>query len=429
MKLAISMKSNFAFERLVAILENHEYGKEVEIYQKNVQTVTDVEDVVEFWKVDYIVVDSKVIDSKSICDFLNRNDIEFTVFESDFELVIEQILNFFSLQPSEEDPLQIKEVNASVIATKPPVEKKEKIIYQEKVVEKEVFKTSYTSIPNQLIVVGSMWSGAGSTTFAHNLAKAIAGRGLKVSYVEYPVLKPYTFDYLAIPVKEQEKEQEYVDVARELLMNRSFKKHGAVWNEHGVDWYVIDSRLEPIESFGYEEMLKFVYSINSTITIVDVSNRLNDPTVQSLLHHADHIYICIEPEPIKIDWLSTIKNGGIDAEVQREEKRAIDFLNEIEETEGVTYQFINMKYTKKIDTTTWLESLGDKKPLVLFPTIPYEDLIELTWKSEFLYDNEQYKMKIEKVLKPVLVQILPRQFYELPNNGVKKRSRFIPKIF
>ncbi|MGN6891161.1 hypothetical protein, partial [Neisseria sp. P0014.S004] len=76
---------------------------------------------------------SKVIDSKSICDFLNRNDIEFTVFESDFELVIEQILNFFSLQPSEEDPLQIKEVNASVIATKPPVEKKEKIIYQEKV--------------------------------------------------------------------------------------------------------------------------------------------------------------------------------------------------------------------------------------------------------------------------------------------------------
>nr|ADU03112.1 hypothetical protein pBMB0558_00230 [Bacillus thuringiensis serovar chinensis CT-43] len=38
-------------------------------------------------------------------------------------------------------------------------------------------------------------------------------------------------------------------------------------------------------------------------------------------------------------------------------------------------------------------------------------------------------MKIEKVLKPVLVQILPRQFYELPNNGVKKRSRFIPKIF
>src|SRR5699024_8218385 len=83
----------------------------------------------------------------------------------------------------------------------------------EKVIEREVETLRYANIPPKVIVIGSLWSGAGSTLYGMNLARAVAQRQVDVSYVEYPKMKPYLFDYLNISQLEKELDTPYVDVA------------------------------------------------------------------------------------------------------------------------------------------------------------------------------------------------------------------------
>src|SRR5690606_14222400 len=77
-------------------------------------------------------------------------------------------------------------------------------IIETQIIEKEVEKITFASIPPKLVLVGSLYSGSGSTTLAINLAKMIASRNVKVAYIEYPGIKPYMFDYLKIEQHEQE---------------------------------------------------------------------------------------------------------------------------------------------------------------------------------------------------------------------------------
>src|SRR5690606_35864917 len=134
--------------------------------------------------------------------------------------------------------------------------------------------------------------------------------------------------------------------------------------------------------------LKLIHSINSVVTIVDVSSNLNNPNVQDLLHFADEIFICVEPDPVKIDWLSTVTVEGKKASHQRIENEIMELLKELEEKEGIEYQFITTKFTNVINFKEWEQCL-EKEPLCYFPSFPYEVLIRNVWDSKILYDNEE----------------------------------------
>ncbi|HZH60512.1 MAG TPA: hypothetical protein VEY70_13240 [Metabacillus sp.] len=417
MRVAAAMKSNFAFERLIAMIVKGEFEQTVETYSDNVQNPDDLEDAIEFGNVQLIIIDTKLPDYENIQRVAEKHDLSTIYFESDFELVLERIAERFNKGTEDNSTKRAIRYIEHKENTKPEV------IYKERIVEKEIFRTSYTSIRNKLIVVASMWQGAGATTFATNLARAIANRGLSVAYVEYPMLKPYMFDYLSIPQKEVQREQKYTDFAARLKNGEKIRRREEKWNEHGVDWYVIDSRNEPISEFTYDDMLNFIYSINATYTIVDVSSYLHDKHVQSFLHHADEIFVCVEGDIVKVDWMAAILQDGRLSPVQRKEKETIDYLNQIEQKEGVSFEFINMKYTKKIDNKTFWDCL-QKKPILFFPAFHYETLISHVWNSSFLYD--EYQQELENIFKPVLVRVLPRQFYQVEKN---EKSKKVSNIF
>lgn len=404
MKIGIALKSNFAFERLNVEFLQYDELREVERYTKNIQTIDDLDDAIEFFKLDVVVLDMKLNQINDMSGYAKEKNVHVIYFKTDAASVMQEVIDFFNLGEQEDVP-EKKEID--YVSRK----KQTEIVYKDRVVEKEVIKTSYTSIPSKLIVVASMWPGAGSTTLAVNLARAIASRGVSVAYVEHPASKPYLFDYLKIPGKESQREISYEDFFRKINEKKIVRTKEAVWNEYGIDWYVPDTRLKPISGFSYEDMIRLSYSVNSTITIVDISSELKNEDVQKFLHHADEIYLCVEPDIVKIDWLATIHENGQEVKEQREEKQVIDYLNKIESLEGIVYQYVNMKYTKKIDNKTWLQCL-EKKPLAFVPVIPYEDCLSSVWDSKFLYDSETYHQSIEKAIKPLLVRILPRQFVE-----------------
>ncbi|MBL5768663.1 hypothetical protein [Heyndrickxia sporothermodurans] len=420
MKIAIGMKSNFAFERFVTTLLKSDFYQNIQLYEENVQEINLLEDVIEFWNPELIILDSKLPSFDDLDILANQKEIEVVYFNADMEEVLNYVKGIFQENDEIEEP-QKKEIHYVTD------EVKKEIVFKDRVIEKEIIKTAYTSIPNKLIVVGSMWQGAGSTTLATNLSRAFAIRGMNVAYVEFPSSKPYMFDYLSIHAKEEQEERKYIDYANLIRKGRVINKRNGGWREYDIDWFINDSRYEPIENFTYEEMLKYVYSINSTITIVDLSSNLHLPDVQKFLHHADDIYICVDPDPVKVDWLASITNEQGETKKQRKEKLVIDYLNSIEEKEGISYKFVNMKYTKSIDNQSLWTSLG-KKPTAFFPIVDYEVLINLVWKSEFLYDLSNYQDLIEKSLKPIIVQNVPRQYYEI-NKNKNKNIKGILKAF
>ena len=138
---------------------------------------------------------------------------------------------------------------------------------------------------------------------------------------------------------------------------------------------------------------------------------MDDPAVKNLLHHADDIYVCIEPDPVKLDWLSEVQSQDGNEAKQRTEKEVIDFLNHIQEKEGLDYEYIQMKHTKKIDNQTLWDSL-EKKPISFFPVVHYEDLIQMVWDSQIMYDISEYRDLVDKAMKPVITRTIPRQFYQ-----------------
>lgn len=280
----------------------------------------------------------------------------------------------------------------------------------------EINSTLYQTIPSKIVVVGSLYRGAGSTLLSTNLARMIGERGVDVAYVEHPLIKPYMFDYLQIHASVNE-EKEYFDVAREIKAHGLVRSKQQEWVQHKVKWHVIDSRKPPLTSFSYENMLVLSHAIHTSVLVIDISNRWLDPEIQKFLYLADYIYLCIEPDPIKYDW--SLFNYGAE---QVQEKMIMDFLND--DKKLAEYDLINMKYIKGIEFKAWNEML-QKKPLVKIPYINYEDIQRAVYKSTLLYDlNQEYYLMLEDKLRPLL-KVIPKDFQDVR----KKEGNILTKIF
>lgn len=409
MKILIYMKSRFAYDRLKNELDDHDVYQYVESFEE-------IQEALTYWNPEVSVLDQQCPYYNETKELLYRFSVDVIDFQSDFESVLDDIKTF-SLFHEEKDTGENEkyipdqsdykaQVNQEVNKKK---EQQVKIEIRKEIIEKEVERLKYATIPSKLIVVGSMWNGAGSTTFSMNLARAIAKRSVYVSYVEYPTIKPYVFDYLNVNEKEQEQDFPFPDLARE-MNDKGFIPPGRGWNYEGIQWVINDTRYPTIEGWNYEKMIKLIYSIRNTpITIVDISNNWLDPDIKDFLHHADAIYVCVEPDPIKIDWLSTIYGVDKKTEHQREEHKILVHLKNIQKSENIHYHYVTLRMNEKVDRDTW-EACLEKKPISYLPNIPYEDAIQKAWESRFLYDDDRFQPLFEKAFRPIIEDTLPISF-------------------
>lgn len=402
MKFVFSVRSEMAFTLLKKLIHNEESLPEIKIREQNAQNVQQLEDAIEFFKADLYIVDHHLEEYESLKQVLEQYDCQYVEIQDDVKAVIPLIREQYGEEKQEEKEIHYEK------------KEKSKVVIQEKIIEKEVIRTSYQAIPSKVIVVGSLYRGAGSTLLATNLARMIGERGIDVSYVEHPLIKPYMFDYLQIHTSE---EKEYFDIAREIQSDGLARSKREEWLQHKVKWHVIDSRKPSLPSFSYENLLVLSHTIQSNVLIVDISDRWLDPEIQKYLYLADFIYLCVEPDPIKYDWsLYDHKEN------RTKEKMIMDFLNT--DHNIPKYELVNMKYIKGIDIKAWNEML-QKRPLAKIPYIPYEDIQKAIYKSKVLYDFENYKDLFEENLMPLIVKVVPKDFLEIR----KKESGIFKKIF
>lgn len=389
-----------AFTLLGKLIQNSDPLPDVVIREQNVQTIQQLEDSIEFFKADLFILDQQLEEYESFKKVLEQYNCNFVEIVDDVKAVIPVIVEKYGVEVKQEE----KEIYYEKT-------EKSKVVIQEKIIEKEVIRTAYTAIPSKVIVVGSLYRGAGSTLLATNLARMIGERGIDVSYVEHPLIKPYMFDYLQIHADE---EKEYFDIAREIHLEGLARSKRSEWVQNKVKWHVIDSRKPQLPSFTYENLLVLLHAIQSSVMIVDISDRWLDPEIEKYLRVADFIYLCVEPDPIKYDWVL------YEQENNSKENMIMKLLNEPD----IEYELVNMKYIKSIDVKSWNEML-QRKPIAKIPFMPYEDVQGALYKSKLLYDYETYNELLDEVLMPLIVKVVPKDFLEIR----KKESTFLKKLF
>ncbi|MBG9689673.1 hypothetical protein ABD91_01870 [Lysinibacillus sphaericus] len=269
---------------------------------------------------------------------------------------------------------------------------------------------NYLSVPSKIIVIGSLYPGAGSTLLATNLARMIAKREVDVAYVEHPFVKPYMFDYLQIHVDEVDESEPYKDIAKEIDEHGMILSKGAAFKKHGVRWYVNDSRQEMLKEFSYEQLLTLSHGIQATVLILDISNLWLEKGIQKFLYLADALYLCVEPDPVKNDWVS----------INTHEKKIMEFLTASEQLEQ--FQYVLMKNVTSVDIKMIKEMLY-KKPLTSVPYFDYAEVKQALFKSKFLYDVG-YDNEFEKSLEPLIKDFLPKKLLQLKRKEKSLLGRF-----
>lgn len=352
---------------------------------------------------DLLILDKRIPFFQEAYTVCHQLKIKCLVFEGDLQAAIREVDMYasFSSDGEPESPQS---------STQIPHPKEVVVKIGEKIVEKEVEKLRYANIPQKVIMIGSLWAGAGSTLYSVNLAKAIADRHIEVSYVEFPKIKPYVFDYLNFRELERDFDTPYIDHAKQSLLEPNLKFQG--FRYQGVQWVVNDSRYPPVDEWTSDHMLKLIYAMRDTpIVIVDISEHWADPEIQRFLKHVDDIYVCIEPDPVKIERTSSFENQTSHPEKSTDEHNVIEFLQTLK-AEGHDYQYIEMKMNPKIKFRTWRECL-DKPPVTSLNYIPYDEVLKSVWESSFLYDCPVYKKDFEKSFLPILSSILPKKYIHL----------------
>ncbi len=392
MKVVLSVRSNVAFNYLDKLIEKEDSLPDFEVRSQNAMNVRDLEDAIEFYNADVYVIDMNLGDSQNMIDILSQADLPYIAVREDIKNAMPLLIEKYGVVEEKAD-IHYEH------------EEREKIVIQEKIIEKEIIRTKYKAIPSKVVIVGSLYRGAGSTLLAANLARMVAKRGVDVSYVEHPLIKPYMFDYLQII----EEAPNYVDVSMSIKVDGVSRAKSDSFQRDGINWHVIDSRKPLLTSFSYEELLVLSHSIQSSVMIIDISDRWLDPEIQKYLFLADSILLCVEPDPIKYDRSIYTTTGYI-----AKEKQIMDFLTS--NLELSHFDMVLMKNVKGIDAKT-VRGMLHKKPITTFPYIPYQDIQKALFKSKVMYDFENYSADFEENLITVIAKVLPKEYIELEHEG------------
>lgn len=369
-----------------------------------------LEDSLEFTNPDLYILHETMEGSETYIQMLREKGVRFFLFEQNLQALESYLIEHFGVDEEIiEDELQ-DELDENM--------RKERIVYQEKIIEREKIERIYESIPFKIIVVGSLNRSAGSTILATNLARMVGERGLSVSYVEHPLIKPYMYDYLQI----HEETDSYFDLSRFVREEQMGNLKERPFTKFGVHWHVIDSLKPSLTEFEYHQLLMLTHATESNIVILDISDRWRDPEVQKLMRLASLVLVAVEPDPIKFDYANlNYEEYGID--VPTPEYTAMKHLRE---QVGNNYELVLMKDFKEKDVRTLNQIYEQlKRPIATLPYIEYPMVIQALQETKLLYDiNSTLKNQFETNLLSIISRFLPKDLVELPS----KRKTFLGRI-
>jgi serine/threonine protein kinase len=151
--------------------------------------------------------------------------------------------------------------------------------------------TTGTAVKSAFISIGSLYSRAGSSLIAGNLANYLSQNQIPTSLVESPTSTNYWYNYFN---GDENKPRGWISLAHQLSQNKAIKKSNTWTLKSGLQLITHDVPV-PKEQWGEEQMYKFLIAVKETPVIIhDASHLWNDVTNKVMLEFADEIWIVID---------------------------------------------------------------------------------------------------------------------------------------
>ncbi|GGG18762.1 hypothetical protein [Paenibacillus abyssi] len=301
-------------------------------------------------------------------------------------------------------------------ATKEPVViEKERIIERERIIEKPVVqiveKVKEIKVPPKLVVIGSAYSGAGSTFITMAISRILHYIGINNAVVEHPAADSVLYSLL---FGDSKCPKDYKFLSEQVQQNGVLVNRSTEWVDGNSSWYPAPPEgLKHINEWTSDSTLKLLYHVKEPIVLLDVSHRWSEPSIKDICLGADELFFIVDPlMPVRFYRKETKQNTDILFEVRNMGKAANIIAN----------RDVNVPNRKE-----WLGSLP-LTPISVVPELPYSSVISSIWGGKMIADDEELQDELIYALYGVLKRIVPPNY---PLSHLKKRRRagLIGKLF
>lgn len=299
-------------------------------------------------------------------------------------------LSFFHSSENEEvsEPIQYRFANPEhVVEAAPPIR----------------------ALASKVIVVGSLYAGAGSTLLGTNFARALTETELTISYIEHPTIPPYMYNYLGLSsISTNPNDNDFLELGEQLVKQGQPIGKQQFETKYGVQWLLNHPDYAPYPQYSFEELVTKVYTLQSNVIVVDVGTNWLDKEIQKFIRVADQILLCVEPDLIKNMAVSN----------QPGQKKIIESL-QVPELIG-RFETVLMKHVHNIDLKNVRKYLP-KAPVTEVPYIDFRDYVQALYKTRLVYDLPEYTMDLSAAFAPIIQRTVPVAVTKGNNGGLKNK--------
>lgn len=252
------------------------------------------------------------------------------------------------------------------------------------------------------ILVGSPFSRSGSTFVSHLLARELAKLGVSVSYIESPYSTAYSFDRFIGHKRNPDYRSKFYQFTKEIDPKMTSVYD---WEVDEVNMIVRHPTNEPIygmKEIPFEVYVKILLASQSTVTILDVGTDWNQDIYQDLYDIATHTYFILEPDISNIQFLEDPDNVVTE-----------NFMQMLQDDKT---HIIGNRFDKKLLDNPMINALYAEKMITYIPCFSPNDIFESHYRGAFFNDSSKNQKIIKEALKPIIEDMLPKDF-------LKKRGR------
>lgn len=250
---------------------------------------------------------------------------------------------------------------------------------------------------DQLIVIGGLFPGAGSTFMAVTLARMLHALHIPNALVEQPTIPPDLYMLLYGDLKAP---KNYTFAAQNIT-------------EQGLtpspDWVNGFSTWVPLPPDGFQgiwqtaDSFKLLHAIKKPIVLWDVSTDWDNTSVQELCHSSDAIIVVLDPSPGKCHRPASRALFERFAAYQQRGKKVHYVVN----------GSLPANYRKE-----WAASLP-AAPICSLPELKRADVMRAVWKGDCIQDEPDVLAQLSAALTPLLKEILPGRSLNVSGKKVK----------
>ncbi|WNR42260.1 serine/threonine protein kinase [Paenibacillus roseipurpureus] len=247
--------------------------------------------------------------------------------------------------------------------------------------------TASSHVSDQLIIIGGLFAGVGSTFTAISLARIFHALSIPHALVEQPTIEP---DLYMLLYGDQHAPSSYSFLSEH--MHDPSQAITPTWKNGFTTWV-------PIPPDGYQgswqtaDAFKLLHLVKKPIVLWDISTDWEHPAVQELCYRADRILVVVDASPGKCNRPSS----------RRHLEQLMSYQNRGQNVHVIVNGTVPSQFKKE-----WHEA-WPSAPLCTIPELPRSEVLQANWKGDCIQDRPPYLHAIFKAFYPILGEIVPNE--------------------